>query len=103
MKRIPTHCPACDNLLEVTRMECRDCRTGIEGRFELPPLGQLSDDDQRFIMQFVAASGSLKEMARILRLSYPTVRNRLNDVIGRCNSLAQEPHDDEEHHDDPTE
>jgi hypothetical protein len=31
----------------------------------------------------VKASGSLKEMAGILKVSYPTVRNRLDDVISK--------------------
>jgi hypothetical protein len=35
------------------------------------------------MLAFIKASGSLKEMARLLRLSYPTVRNRLDDIIER--------------------
>jgi len=77
-------------------MACRACDTGIEGRFELPPLARLPVDDQDFILQFVKASGSLKEMARLLHLSYPTVRNRLNDIIDRCGSLETEAPDREE-------
>ena len=33
------------------------------------------------MLQFVKASGSLKEMATLLGVSYPTVRNRLDDII----------------------
>ena len=87
MKRIPSNCPACGGRLEVKRMGCEQCDTEIEGLFELPPLGQLTVEDQDFILQFVKASGSLKEMSRLLKLSYPTVRNRLNEIIARCNSL----------------
>ncbi|MBE2281852.1 MAG: DUF2089 family protein, partial [Prosthecobacter sp.] len=29
------------------------------------------------------ASGSLKEMAALLKVSYPTVRNRLDEVIAK--------------------
>ena len=32
---------------------------------------------------FIRASGSLKEMAAILGVSYPTVRNRLDEIIGK--------------------
>ena len=44
---------------------------------------RLSADDQRFVIDFVKCSGSLKEMAQRLGLSYPTVRNRLDDVIAQ--------------------
>jgi hypothetical protein len=51
--------------------------------FDLPRLAKLSTEDQDFILQFIKASGSLKEMAKLLKLSYPTVRNRLDEVIER--------------------
>jgi hypothetical protein len=38
-------------------------------------------EDQGFVLEFIKASGSLKEMAKLLGLSYPTVRNRLDEVI----------------------
>jgi len=87
MKKIPSICPACGGRLSVRRMACQECGTEIEGQFELPLLAQLPIEDQEFIVQFVKASGSLKEMAQLLHLSYPTVRNRLNDIIERCVSL----------------
>lgn len=43
----------------------------------------LEDDELQFIKRFVLASGSLKEMADIYKVTYPTVRNRLNHVIGK--------------------
>lgn len=42
---------------------------------------ELEDDELQFIKRFVLASGSLKEMADIYGVTYPTVRNRLNHVI----------------------
>jgi len=49
--------------------------------FNLPPLTRLTEDEQEFILQFVINGGSLKEMASITGVSYPTVRNRLDDLI----------------------
>jgi len=54
--------------------------------YELPALARLSTDDQQFVLQFVKCSGSLKEMAKYLNLSYPTVRNLLDDIIERVNN-----------------
>jgi hypothetical protein len=83
MKVLPTRCPACNSQLKVKSLVCEQCRTEIQGEYELPVLAKLSPDDQAFMLAFIKASGSLKEMARLLRLSYPTVRNRLDDVIER--------------------
>ena len=83
MKVLPTRCPSCNRQLKVKNLVCEQCRTEIQGEYELPALARLSPDDQAFMLAFVKASGSLKEMARLLRLSYPTVRNRLDDIIER--------------------
>ena len=91
MKKLPTHCPSCEEKLAVKRLRCEACETEVEGLYELPALAGLSAEDQEFILAFIKASGSLKEMAKLLGVSYPTVRNRLDDVIGRlgCESAAE--------------
>ncbi|MHC4411849.1 MAG: DUF2089 family protein [Planctomycetota bacterium] len=83
MKILPTTCPACNNRLKVKSLICEQCNTEIQGQYELPPLASLCPDDQAFILDFMKASGSLKEMAKLLGLSYPTVRNRLDEIIER--------------------
>ena len=45
------------------------------------PLLLLDEDDLDFIVQFVLASGSLKEMAQLHGVSYPTIRASLDRVI----------------------
>lgn len=42
---------------------------------------ELEEDELKFIRNFVLSSGSLKEMADIYGVTYPTVRARLNHVI----------------------
>jgi len=90
MKKLPTICPACSNLLKVKSLICEQCETEVQGQYELPPLASLYPDDQAFILEFMKASGSLKEMAKLLGLSYPTVRNRLDEIIERV-KLAENP------------
>lgn len=81
MKSLPISCPCCSGKLAVKRLHCEKCETEVEGLYSLPVLVSLSQDDQEFILAFIKTSGSLKEMAHILGVSYPTVRNRLDDVI----------------------
>ena len=90
MKILPTTCPACNSRLKVKSLLCQHCQTEIQGQFDLPALASLSPDDQAFILEFIKASGSLKDMASLLSLSYPTVRNRLDEIIERI-KLAENP------------
>lgn len=79
--KLPTHCPGCSGTLHVSQLSCPACSTQVSGTFNLPSLTRLTEDEQEFILQFVINGGSLKEMASITGVSYPTVRNRLDDLI----------------------
>lgn len=78
---LPCYCPSCDAQLKVKSLKCDTCQTEVSGSYELPTLALMSPNEQSFIISFVKNSGSLKEMANELNLSYPTVRNLLNDII----------------------
>ncbi len=69
--------------MRITKLTCEDCEFSYEGKFFTPRLYRLSSEDQRFIELFILSSGSLKKMAELLELSYPTVRNRLDRLIER--------------------
>ncbi len=84
-KKLPHLCPACDKLLKVQSLACESCGTTVTGSFDLPLLARLSAEDLQFVLDFVKCSGSLKVMAQQLGLSYPTVRNLLDDIITRIN------------------
>ncbi len=78
-----------DIIVERVRLEKSDI--AIEGEFSLPPLAQLSSEDQVFIMAFVGAHGSLKSMERLFGISYPTVKNRLEKLASRLKMVEFEP------------
>lgn len=86
-KRLPLQCPACESPLKVGRMFCGECGTEVCGDFELPLLARLPEKEQQFIIEFVKSSGSLKDMAKSMGVSYPTVRNVLDDLIEKLIKL----------------
>lgn len=86
-KRLPLQCPACDAPLKVSRMVCGNCDTAVCGDFDLPLLAALTEKEQLFIIDFVKSSGSLKDMAKNMGVSYPTVRNILDDLIDKLNKI----------------
>lgn len=88
MSKIITQCPSCYSVkLNATKIECIECNTIFEGKFDIPVLLKLPEDDLKFILDFVKCSGSLKEMANQQGVSYPTLRNRLNELIEKIESL----------------
>ncbi|HHV55429.1 MAG TPA: DUF2089 domain-containing protein [Firmicutes bacterium] len=78
---MPGQCPICGGPLEVTRLECGACGTGLTGHFYPGRFGRLSREQQQFIEVFVVCRGNIKEVERVLGVSYPTVRGRLEQVI----------------------
>ena len=56
-------------------------------------IAALEADELQFIKRFVLSSGSLKEMADIYGVTYPTVRSRLNGIISKVSSSEQQQED----------
>jgi hypothetical protein len=88
-------CPSCGGPLRVQRLWCAKCEIAVEGNLTMGTLARLKPEEQQFIVEFVKASGSLKEIARRYGVSYPTVRNRLNDLIAHLEEIERTGETDE--------
>lgn len=107
MNPILSKCPVCGGDLVVTRLHCPACETTIEGSFDprisgsrlqeafspeqlkpLLPFSRLSAEQLQFVLTFVRCEGRFNRMEDEMGLSYPTLRNRLNDII---RALGYEP------------
>jgi len=92
MHRSPSSCPVCGGELLVTHLACRECDTRLEGRFQSGAFSQLNDEQLAFVELFVRNEGKITRMEADLSLSYPTIRNRLTDII---RAMGFEPGEDE--------
>ena len=81
MKASLNKCPVCGEDLVVVRYRCESCDTSIEGRFENSAFPGLNREQIEFIKTFVRCEGRIKRMEDELNVSYPTIRNLLQDVI----------------------
>ena len=81
MNVLPNQCPICGGEVVVTRFQCDRCDVTIEGRFTVGKFARLSDEQVQFVETFVRCEGKINKVEEELGLSYPTVRNRLNEVI----------------------
>jgi hypothetical protein len=83
-----TRCPVCKSELTVTRLHCQSCDTTVEGRFAPGHFANLTPEQIEFIVTFVRCEGKINRMEQEIGLSYPTIRNRLQEVI---RALGYEP------------
>lgn len=86
---LPCKCPSCNTQLQVKSLVCDNCKTEVTGKYDFPVLLLLTPEEQSFVLNFVKCSGSLKDMSSLLNLSYPTVRNLLNDIIKKVNDYEK--------------
>lgn len=73
-------CPVCGGPLHITRLQCNDCGSALEGHFLLNRLSRLSHDQLNFLEAFIRNRGVIKDIEVDLGISYPTVKARLDEV-----------------------
>lgn len=83
MKMVISQCPVCDGALKVVRLQCEKCGTVIENDFTMSKFDYLSPEELHFTETFIRCRGNIKEVEKELGISYPTVRAKLDGVIGR--------------------
>ncbi len=94
MEYVISKCPACGaKEFSVERVRCTSCGTAIEGSFTTGKLGSLPLEHQEFIEVFVRCRGNIKDVEKVLGISYPTVRARLDRAIQALGYETQEKSD----------
>lgn len=92
MRPAPTRCPICQSELTVAKLHCSSCDTTIEGNFVSSQFSNLTAEQMEFVFTFVRCEGKINRMEKEFELSYPTIRNRLHEVI---RALGYEPGKDD--------
>lgn len=91
MNRSPQQCPVCDEPLRISELSCPACQTRLCGEFPPPPLARLAPEHQSFIETFVRCRGVIRDVERVLGISYPTVRARLDAAVGALEATLAAP------------
>lgn len=88
MQTLPNKCPICGGEIVITRLHCQVCDSVIEGRFTHGAFEALTPEQLAFVETFIRCEGKISRMEDEIGLSYPTIRNRLHEVI---RALGYEP------------
>ena len=95
MKMVISQCPVCGKELKVSRLKCSDCETVIENDFTLSKFDYLSGEELYFTETFIRCRGNIKEVEKELKISYPTVRAKLDGIIKKLGYEGNSKQDEE--------
>lgn len=94
MFQAPGRCPTCEVQLGIRELGCPECGTTVRGNWVSSPFQRLTTEQQSFLILFVRSRGNLSEVERALGVSYPTVRAKLEELIGVMADLPAESQPD---------
>ena len=84
-KKLITRCPFCGDQLLISRLSCAGCSTQIDSQLDIPVFFRLPADLQDFVLIFLRCQGKIRDVEKVLGISYPTVCKRLdlvNELLG---------------------
>ncbi len=80
-KRIISSCPICgSDKIHISGVTCSQCKTHLETEVPVVPFLKLPAELQEFVIVFLNKRGNIREVEKVLGISYPTVNKKLNQV-----------------------
>jgi len=91
MTTLPHSCPSCGQTMVIVKLSCPDCGTEVSGEFNLCPVCKLDEEFHKLFDTFLRARGNLKQVQRELKVSYPTVRARIDKLFFELDKKREIP------------
>lgn len=91
MLKLFEQCPACGGQIVITEIQCAKCHLKMQGEFTPGIFSSLSGDQLSFVRAFLRVRGNLSEMEKVLGVSYPTIRNKLEEINNALEQAEQNP------------
>ena len=88
-KLLSTSCPSCGLPMQTIAMSCTACGVKIEGNFSQTFFNKLSQEDQKFLEQYLLAGFSIKTLEQKGSLGYAAIRSRLDRLIANYEALKK--------------
>ncbi len=80
-QNIPVQCPSCGQGLMIETLRCPVCSTAVAGQYPFSRFMMLRPEQLLFCETFLFCRGNLKDVGAMLDISYPTARNRLDELL----------------------
>ena len=78
---LPARCPSCQGAMHVEKLSCGSCGTEVQGHYAPCPVCTLGPEHRALFDLFLETRGNLKDVQRALKVSYPTTRQRIEELF----------------------
>lgn len=82
-------CPNCQTEMTVKKLYCPNCDISVEGSFNAHRLSALDEETLSFMEIFIMARGNIKEIEKVLKISYPTVKSKIDKMVDNLFMLKE--------------
>jgi len=79
------NCPLCSEKMVISEMRCAKCDARVKKDIVLCPFCQLSEDDYEFLQVFLRTQGKITDIEKILNVSYPTIKGKIDSLLRTLN------------------
>ena len=90
MAKLISKCPSCKGSLIISTLQCSCCGMELKNNFEMSPFDQLNSEQNALLISFLKSRGNLKEVQSDLKISYPTAKKKLDELLTALNLASEE-------------
>ena len=69
----------------ISEIKCPECDLRIKKDFTPCEFCQLTDDDYEFLKVFLSTQGRITEIEKLLGISYPTIKHKVEHLLAQLN------------------
>lgn len=81
VSRMISKCPICEGPLTISALSCTCCGLELKNDFGMSQFDRLSSEQYTLLISFLKSRGNLKEVQADLKMSFPTVKKRLDELL----------------------
>ncbi|MEO0205683.1 MAG: DUF2089 domain-containing protein [candidate division WOR-3 bacterium] len=85
------NCPACGEEMIVSELRCKKCDLRVKKDFSPCAFCNLPEEDYEFLMIFLRTEGKITDIEKVLGVSYPTIKSKIEHLL---NNLNLKPYED---------
>jgi len=94
MNKVILSCPSCGENMVISELKCPKCDLRVRKDFAPCAFCQLSEDDYEFLKIFLRTQGRITDIEKILGLSYPTIKTKIDNLLKNLKLTTMEDQDD---------
>lgn len=79
------NCPFCGETLIISEVRCPRCQLQIKKDIPQCEFCKLSEEDYEFLKIFLRTQGKITDIEKILKISYPTIKARIENLLKSLN------------------